>query len=472
MNLLAVGAAAWDGVVVKCTFAVEVDGAPVAALTSLLDVYELPDGAEKIVVTATPVDPHFFTERAEMFVDPDGEVHPTVDDTSKVNATAVAAAGMVVSRAILTVSRVRLATDSALFQLHRQPAKRQGKPEGKIEPVADFPPNEWTIPDRSDLHFIDVDQPVAGGKVRTVVRDIVGSDFDCYVVELAGPPNQVPRLLAVSWPVAVQPVDDADPTPFLVYYHPGTGQNVQNGYYTGDGQDPYPWNFDYCYFVMYAYQWYGIDPLIDPYPKGIPLQAAAAGKNLVSVIPCNAPTATEFGVFLDAGSVQAVLLEIQALRFREAGMSAPPATLGRTALAAFSSGNNFLTLLLGSAANRSHSFLTDVVKEMYFFEPPGYVAEGATRAALQWAGSDPERRIAVYTQDDGPAHDLLDSTHHAAPHVTLVSPTRTSSVLPIGAWRAARDPLLDKPDPTFGWQETHQIVSAMMLTHALATSGF
>jgi hypothetical protein len=255
-----------------------------------------------------------------------------------------------------------------------------------------------------------------------------------------------------------------------VYYHPGNGQNVENGYYTGDRQDPYPWNFDYCYFVMYAYQWYAHDALIDPYTKGIPLQVAAAGKNLVTVIPCNVPTPTEFGVFLDVASVAVGVVGDPGAQV-PVGWRVGADLPGAHGVGRVQQRQQLLDAAVGFVIEPSARL-------------PHRCGEGglpiratrvrgrrrhACRPAVGGLGARSARRGLHPGRRAGASPARRQAAH--PPHVTVVSPTRTSSVLPIASWRAARDPLLPKPDATFGWQETHQVVSAMMLTHALGTSG-
>jgi hypothetical protein len=398
------------------------------------------------------------------------------NDLARATAITASVAGVTIARLTVTVSRLRDVSADALAQLATAPRTRLNKPTdySELATHGDFPPAAWALPDRPGTTFVDVTKVIDGNKIGTVVHDTVGGDFECAVFAIAG--VRVPKLVAVSWPRTLLRDNDSGPTPFLVYYHPGTGQNVDDGYYLGGGLAPYPWNFDFCYHVLYAYQWYAVDPLTtSPYSKGIPFQIAAGGKNVVSVIPCNAPVGNEFGAFGDAAAVQDVLLDLQALMFRRAGVAEGPKTLGRTALGAFSSGNNFMAAFLQSPANRAHEFCQDTLREVYCFDPPFGITAGLTGAALAWAGSpDSGRRIALYTQAAHEAHTkLLGKPLPTAPYlVNNPDRTRTSAVLPSGTWKTTFEAFTGQRWPGWGFDETHQVISAMMLTHAMATSGF
>lgn len=475
MNVLVLAGQAWDGTAVPCSFTVEVDGVPLDATSFPVSAVSLPDGANEIRVVATPSVAWFWEDEFHLIVTGE-QVDPVVNDLAKVTTAAASAVGIAITRVTMTVSRLRDVSSAAKDLLTQPPDKRLGKPASlrNVMNHGDFPPDEWSLPDRPGTTFVDAEHPIDGKLVSTVILDTVGADVECGVFEVAG--VAVPKLLAVSWPTALLRDEGSAPTPFLVYYHPGTGQNVKSGYYVGGELGPYPWNFDFSYFVLYAYQWYAVDPLaVSPYTKGIPFQIAAAGKQVVSVLPCNAPVANEFGAFTDAASMEAILLDLQAMMFRRAGVGDPPMTLGRTAVGAFSSGNNFMAMFLQSPKNRAHNFCQNTLKEVYCFDPPGYITGGLTAAALAWAGP-PEtgRRVALYTQSPHEAHTkVLGHAPPASPFVES-SPdgTRTAAILPIATWKATVEAITAGPSPKWGFQETHQIISAMMLTHAMATSGF
>jgi hypothetical protein len=474
MNVLVLAAQAWDGTAVPCKFTVEVDQVAFEVTSFPISAVSLPDGANLVRIVATPSVAWFWEDEFNLIVTGD-QVDPVVNELPKLTTTTAAAVGVVITRVTMTVTRLRDVSPTAKDWLTQPPDKRLGKPATlrNVMDHGDFPPDDWSLPDRPDTTFVDAGNPIDGKLVSTVILDAVGADVECAVFEVAG--VAVPKLLAVSWPTGLLRDENSAPTPFLVYYHPGTGQNVPKGYYLGGELGPYPWNFDFLYFVLYAYQWYAVDPLTQsPYSKGIPFQIAAAGKQVVSVLPCNAPVANEFGAFTDAASVEAILLDLQALMFRRAGVGDGPKTLGRTAVGAFSSGNNFMAMFLQSPKNRAHNFCQNTLKEVYCFDPPGYITGGLTAAALTWAGgAETGRRVALYTQSPHEAHTkVLGHTPPASPFVESPDPTRTAAVLPAATWKATVEAFTATPRPNWGFQETHQIISAMMLTHAMATSGF
>ena len=475
MNVLVLAAQSWDGTAVPCRFVVEADSAALDPVTVPVDAVRLPDGAGSVRIVATPTSPWFWDDEFHLVVTGD-DVAPEANDLAKIAVWSATAVGVVLTRVTLTVSRLKDRSVRAREELFKPPNLRKGEP-AKLPHVmdhADFPPPDWSLPDRPGTTFVDVQHPVDGARIGTVVLDAVGGDVECAVFEVAG--VAVPKLLAVSWPIGLLRDEGSPPTPFLVYYHAGAGQNVDAGFYVNPELAAYPWNFDHCYFGLYAYQWYSVDPLtVSPFPKGIPFQIAAAGKEVVSVLPCNAPGGNEFGAFTDAAAMETLLLDLQALMFRRRGVVTGPQTLGRAAVGAFSSGNNFMAAFLQSPTNRAHRFCQVTLQEVYCFDPPGYITGALTAAALAWSEA-PEtgRRVVLYSQNAHAAHTkLLGHTPPPAPFVES-SPdgTRTAAVLPAATWRATVEAATGKPQPTWGFQNTHQVISAMMLTHAMATSGF
>ncbi|HDR7429952.1 TPA: hypothetical protein QCX20_003335 [Bacillus toyonensis] len=135
-----------------------------------------------------------------------------------------------------------------------------------------------------------------------------------------------PRLIAIYWPDAVPRGIGAAPTPFLVYFHPATGQNVPNGYYENprDRHDletgkSYSWGFDYQFLGFWRYMNYEGDTIKQKSGKGLPDQIDASGKNAVLVLPLNKAAENpcdEAISFTDATFLQEHLEEIQAFMFR------------------------------------------------------------------------------------------------------------------------------------------------------------
>ena len=130
-------------------------------------------------------------------------------------------------------------------------------------------------------------------------------------------------------------------------------------------------------------------PFFTPGLKGVPYQVAKAGANVVTVIPSNS-FEKEFGVMEDTEQTGKILEELQAFMFLRAGVQVPPAKVGKTAIASFSSGNFILGRWLANPANRAGSFLSNIVTAVYFLDPvlaPGKIDVNTfVASALTWAG--------------------------------------------------------------------------------------
>ena len=360
---------------------------------------------------------------------------------------------------------VRDATASVLVSLARVPASRV-----RHHPSS-WPPARWDTPTVVDHHFI-ASPPVTGSDVN-LVQHTVSPDMDHRVLEIMGVTS--PQLVAVSWPRALAPAATSGPTPFLIYFRPTVGQNVARGYYVGPGLGTYPFGWDYLFYGLWRSMNYMGDPVTsDPYAKGLPYQITAAQRNVVLVLPLNRHPG-ELGVFLSAPWTQRILTEIQAFMFRQAGITpAPP--IGRTALAAFSSGNTLLTQFLGNPLNQRHPFYLDTLRELYMLDAPAGVVPGWVSQAIRWAraGSRSDTMIRVFSRHNhGSYRALLGVAPPSGGPVVMDSAggLRTVAVLPDTAWRRATTSR-GAPRLVRSWQEAHQLISATMLTDALRRSGF
>jgi hypothetical protein len=182
----------------------------------------------------------------------------------------------------------------------------------------------------------------------------------------------------------------------------------------------------------------------------------------------------ELGVLLDAAYMQRVLTEIQAFMFREAEIAQAPA-LGRTALAAFGSGNTLVRQLLSSPRNQRHPFYLDTLRELYMFDAPTSEISTWISQAMLWAQSanSSDKMVRVYSRvtHESYAGLLGTATPNGGPFV-VDSPSntlRTVAVLPDGTWRKAAT---DASGSVKTAGEAHQLVAATMLTDALRRSGF
>ncbi|MFD1340348.1 hypothetical protein [Microbacterium lemovicicum] len=129
--------------------------------------------------------------------------------------------------------------------------------------------------------------------------------------------------------------------------------------------------------------------------------------------------------------------------------------------------------MLGSSKNRAHHFLTDVLQEVYFFDPPGDLGDQVTAAALSWSGGLAQVDASPCT----PSRRRMRTPTTRAPGTTssfreFTRRHRTASVVPIATWKATVESVTSTNHPQWGFQETYQVISAMMLTHAVGTSGF
>ena len=336
----------------------------------------------------------------------------------------------------------------------------------------DFPPDDWSLPDRPGTTFVDAERPLDGNKVATVVLDAIGDDVECAVFEIAG--VAVPEAVGGELAARADAGRGLQPDAVLVTT---TGQRAESPrVYVGGELGSYPWNFDLLLRAVRL-------PVVrrrpgDDFPlqQGHPFSDRCRRQGRRQRDPVQRTGGEQFGAFTDAASMEAaILLDLQALMFRRAGVVGGPKTLGRTALGALSSGNNFMAAFLQSPKNRAHSFCQNTLREVYCFDPPFGITAGLTAAALAWAGApDTGRRIALYTQAAHDAHTkLLGQAPPASPFVeTSPDGTRTSAVLPSATWKTTVEEFTARPWPQWGFQETHQIISATMLTHAIATSGF
>jgi hypothetical protein len=267
------------------------------------------------------------------------------------------------------------------------------------------------------------------------------------------------------------PTETSAPTPMLVFIRPGVWQALQDGNYKAPNLPPYPFNYDYAQFGLFQYLSYAGDPVDrDPDMKGIPYQVAKSGKNVVSVIPCNRMD-FEFGKLLDSNAAQVMLEEIQAFMFRRAGVSKLPVSIGHVALAAFSSGNNYLGQILASPTNRVSTFLRDHVTEVFFFDPPINKVDSSVAAALTWAGSNPDRHIRLYSQARHASHaKLLGGPAPNGLFITASAAGRhTAAVMGVESWTRTLIAMLHRPlhHPVL-WGDVHQLIPSTMLTHAMA----
>lgn len=465
-----------------CSFEVIIDaGVPIAADTSVPSVGTVivPDGAQQIEIHANPTTDQLWPLVGTFKRQDDGSFVALPSTPAEFAAPLrVSNAGQSLVSITAYLSRLRDATAPSLNSLGNVPPIRQNHvpqawpPAAGGQPAGSWPATVWNTPPLDDHQYV-ADPPIVNDALVTSARSVDPSTTD-LVVEFKG--VNAPQTIAISWPDAVARTEEAGATPFLVYFHSGMGQ-IAGAYYTHPQVGTYPFGFDYIYYGLWRYMNYTSDPLTrDPYSKGLPYQMAASGKSAVVVMP-GSKVGPEVGVFLSAASMETVLREIQAFMFRRAGIYTPPA-LGRTALASFSSGNNWVTAFLAKRQNQESAFYQQTLRELYMFDAPGYGSAAWVAQAIAWANrGDVAKMIRAYTSHGVSSYAKL--LGHTPPQkVPFVESSddgnRTAAVLPIAAWRNAiiASGGLPTSFDTDQFGSTHQLVSAIMLTDALRRSGF
>jgi len=487
MDLILLSAIADGQVTSECSFTIAIDGGPpTPADTSIPGpaTAQIPPGAQQIQIQATPTSPNHWPLTGLFQHQGSGQLISTGNTPAEFappRGVSDGTDGIILVTVYL--SRVQDATQDALttlagpFPPHHDPPA-QWPPATVNQPAGNWPPTFWNSPEQDDLFYIG--NPAVSGNAIQVQQLSLAPDVEDVVLRVQN--VSAPQTIAVSWPNAVPRTDSAGPTPFLVYFHPTAAQNKRNGEYV---QGIYPFSWDYVFFGLWRYMNYVADPLIgNPFAKGLPYQMAASGKNAVIVLPCNNggdpnnvnSGGPEVGVLRNAASMERILLEIQEFMFRRAGVYATPG-LGRTALASFSDGNVLVTNFLERPDNRSHPFYLDTLRELYMFDAPANRAPHWVDLAIQWAklGSSTDKMIRAYTRGSIPNYaSLLGQPVPSTGPFIITNQFRTAAVLPTGAWNSAasangNSAIASGPE---AWQDAHQLISAMMLTDALLSSGF
>jgi hypothetical protein len=515
-NFLVAVASHWAGNEVACRFNALADNTPLATDDDTQPFYEIPNGTSEIKLTVTPTVSDYWETNVTLSVSSSGVI--SVKDNSSAfvrlrTAVANASRGTVV---LVKVSRFKdvttaaTATPNVLDQLKNPPVRRRKKISGtwvmqNVNEVANhekaygvWPPGDWKLQPVPDAHFLDANTPLsnAGTKAGTLnfaKAPSLNIDVDNIVLRIAG--RKAPELFNVTWPKAIAPQENADPTRFLVYCRQTNQGNKYDeiGLFVGGDLDkqPYPFNFDYADSGLFESLHYGSAPpgsgsLSDPFSgpffwsgaKGVPYQVAKSGAQLVTVMPCG-KFGPEYGVLKDTEQMAKTLQEIQAFMFWRAGIANPPTAIGNTALASFSSANREVRKWLENETNLKGNFLLNTLKAVYFLDPPADVVGKCIAAALKWAEKAGDARIRLYSQYRMDEQKKLLGLKPAdelpvAPYIaSALQNKRTATALPINTWSATFEGLFGGPrKPAFVWDDIHHIIPATMLTHALAQGDF
>jgi hypothetical protein len=498
-NFLLPVASHWAGSAVACRFKAFADNTPLATADDTQPLYEIPSGTSEVKLVCTPTSPVYWETNVTLSVSSSGVISVKANSAPFVRlrtAVATASRGTVV---LVKVSRFKDVTSDVADLLKHPPGKRRKKSDGgawviqDVTEVADhesiygaWPPPNWDLPPLPDAHYLNAQTPLISGALNFAKDPSLNIDVDNVVLRIAG--GTVPELFAVTWPKAIAPQANAAPTPFLVYFRQTNKGNRYDeiGLFVGGELGPYPMNFDYADTGMVESLHYGLAPsagsLLDPKAgpffwvgsKGVPYQVVKAGAKIVTVMPCN-KFGPEYGVLDDTEQTAKILEEIQAFMFWRAGVADSPTSIGRTALAAFSSANYKLTDWLANDKNLKGNFLVNTLKAVYFLDPPGTAVDGCIAAALNWADKASDARIRLYSQYRKDSQKKLlglkaaDKLPSAPFFASSPDSKRTATALPISTWSKTFADLFGGPrHPAYEWADIHHIIPATMLTHALA----
>jgi hypothetical protein len=482
----------WAASRVSCHFKAWADGVQLGTKDDTAAVFTVPPGTAEIKLTVTPVAAFYWETTVFLTISASGSVTAKAGSAPFVKLTAIADAIVPNHQDVFVtvlLSRFKDVTSDVLDLLSHPPATRHILQEDgtwvdvAVDEAGDhqkrygtWPPADWGLHPVPDAHFLDVTKPVKSGVLNFATDPTLNVDVDSVVLRFAG---DSPQLFAVTWPKAIAPKAGAGPTPFLIFIR----QENKGNYYDQDGmfvggeldKQPYPNNFDYA-DTLFEQLHYVKTPFIPPWLKGVPYQVAKAGVNAVTVIPMNPflSGGMEFGFMEQTDKTGAMLQELQAFMFLRAGVPDPPKSVGKTALASFSSGNFYLGRWLADPANRAGNFLSNIVTAVYFLDPilnpPNTDVNTFIASALTWAGSA-DKRIRLYMRYQSASHAKLlkGKSLPSSPYILNSSDNRrTAAVLADPDWARAYTKATGRTVGKWNWQWSHHLFAATMLTHALA----
>jgi hypothetical protein len=489
INFVIALASDWRGGRVACQFKASAIGSPITATDDTAPAYQLPDGTTEVTITATPTAvapkvPVHWEKSITISVGPSGPLTAKAGSAAFVTLSPPKPIGsdMQYTLATIKLSRFKDATVEVVNLLKHLPTKRTiGGIEKLVDAVKEvkdhtdqygagaWPPLNWNLNAVPDAHFLEAKDPVKSGVLNFKKGSLPAIDVDSVVLKIAG--TDVPQLFAVTWPKTMAPTATSGPTRFFLFIRQSNKGNHYDefGLFVGGDLAPYPNNFDYADEGLYANLHYGHDPLREASLKGVPYQAAKAGNQAVTVVPCN-KFADEFGVLAKTKQTGEILEEIQAFMFWRAGVPDPPKTVGKTAIAAFSSGTFHLDNWLRDADNLSGTFLSKMVSAVYWLDPRTDYVDRFIEASLHWADSaGGDKRIRLYMRYQSASHTRLLGTTPPAPYVrNTTGDKRTAAVITDENWaKVVTTYLGGAPFDKVNWGYAHHVICATMLTHAL-----
>ena len=470
----------------KCAFTVQADEVTLVAKDRSKQIYELPAGTKGVRVTATPTTNSYWETKVVLVVASNGTVTPRAGFPPWVAVKRVSGATADATLATVRVSRFKEVTQDVLTLLKDVPGEvakpRKGGAPTQAELAATYgkwPPDDFDIHPLPNAHYLDLAKPVKAGGILSFAKDSsVKVDFENVVLELAG--VRGPRLFGVVWPRAVERKDGAVPTPFFFYIRQTGGQDRKNVFVGGAVKGPYPYNFDYAERCLFESQHYPGTPIFVRKgwmlrPKGVPYQVAKSGAKVVMVFPvADSDDSISYEELSNFDKMGRLLADLQAFMFWKVGVAAPPSTVGKTALSAFSSANYTLVSWLNS--NGTSKFLKNNISSVYFLDPPG--VDDCVTAGLAWRRNmGKEKRVRLYSARDEPkyvpAYRRLLGIHPKEPlarppYLLEAADNRiTLALFPTESWdRTFKDVL--GIDIKWTYWDAHHFVAATVLTHALA----
>ncbi len=486
---LIVAAGNWESKQVKSTFTVFADEVILVAKDRSKQIYELPTGARHVRVVATPKTDNYWETKVALVVASNGTVSPETGFAPWVTVTKASGATGGAILITVRVSRFRDVTGTVRDLLKVVPGTpgtgRTGGAPAKPELVATYgkwPPDDLDIHPLLRVHSIDVANPVKPGGILNFKASAVAVDANSVVLELAG--VKAPRLFGVVWPDAVPRKLGALPTPFFIYIRQTGGQDRKNVFVSGGVKGPYPYNFDYAERCLFESQHYSETPITMRKgwmlrAKGVPYQVARSGAKVVTVFPvADSDDSVSYGVLSNFDEMGRLLAELQAVMFWMVGSSAPPRTVGKTAIAAYSSANGTLVGWLNS--NGASTFLKDNISAVYFLDPPG-VGDCVDAGLLLRRRLGTDKRVRLYSaRDDSrffPAYRRLIGLKAtdplpAMPFLRGADDNKISLALfPLSSWvETFKEFGMNAFAQGQKWQywDAHHLVPATVITHALS----
>ncbi|MES2732355.1 MAG: hypothetical protein V4714_11415 [Bacteroidota bacterium] len=310
------------------------------------------------------------------------------------------------------------------------------------------------------------------------LADFTGADAFQVVLERSGDVH--PKLLAVSFPKSLL---EQEKTPFLIYFHPTLGQAVSSGYYTAasnlkspEDNQFYPYGWDFLFHVFWKYLNYTDREFNTAYSLGLNYQVGLSGKDVAIVLPIFHPNDNiNVGDFNQPDKILTLLGEIKWFFTQQVAMNGalPSPDNFRVAMGAFSSSNNLLANLINKT---QASFCKDVLKEVYFFDPPQGIGDSCIAAALNWARNDQEKHIRFYSQWSFGTHSQILSNKKSVQSPKLVlnpdNPRRSAALLGQSFWETIVNAEVLKDIQSRGWAAVHSLIPSTMLVDALQRSDF